>query len=141
MTQRNYLPTLGELVDRLAIVMLKAIYIPEHNKTYLDESNLITSDIESILNELPGKDIRLDAYCVRAILVIMLANVTIWNNESEARKGGDSQDKLLKFTHSINGLRAQAKNIIARVVRDRVDLKVDSLAASLPSDLGQWNVL
>ena len=73
-------------------------------------------------------------------MMLMLANRVIWENESEARKGGDSQDRLLKFTHSINGVRNTAKNIISYHCGERRDLKVDCFAESLAPDFGCWQV-
>lgn len=52
------------------------------------------------------------AKMIRAILIIMLTNRYIWENESKARLGGSEQDKLLKLTHSINGIRNTAKNVL-----------------------------
>ena len=34
---RKYLPTLGELIDRLTIVQLKEVKIPQHKKEYEQE--------------------------------------------------------------------------------------------------------
>ena len=34
MEQRKYLPTLGELIDRLSIHQLKEVFIPEHKEEY-----------------------------------------------------------------------------------------------------------
>ena len=73
-------------------------------------------------------------------MVIMLTNRYIWENESKARSGGSEQDKLLKLTHSINGVRNNAKNSISNELGDRVDLKVDSLAADLVKEFGNWNI-
>ncbi len=139
-TDRKYLPTLAELLDRLGIVMLKSIHIPKNRKAYLEEINLIEHDINTLLKALPARGISFDAYCLRAIMILMLTNVTIWTNEAKAREGGNEQDKLLKFTHSINGLRSIAKNVIAQYVGERVDLKIDALAADLPKDLGNWDI-
>ena len=135
MSERKYLPTLAELIDRLSIVQLKEIFIPENKAAYREERGLIEHDIDLLL-----ADKKLSAKDVRAVMVIMLANRTIWLNESEARKGGDSQDKLLKFTHSINGVRATAKNILSKSAGQRVDLKVDCFAASLVKEFGDWDV-
>ena len=77
---------------------------------------------------------------IRAILVIMLTNRYIWENESKARAGGSSQDKLLKLTHSINGVRNKAKNVVSREIGERVDLKTDALAAELIAEFGNWDV-
>ena len=39
---RKYLPTLGELIDRLTIVQLKEVKIPKHKKEYEKERNIHT---------------------------------------------------------------------------------------------------
>ena len=133
--QRKYLLTLAELVDRLSIVQLKMIFIENNRDAYEQERASIEHDINLLLKR------HLDAIDIRAILMIMLANHTIWMNEGEARKGGPEQDKLLKFTHAINGVRNTAKNVLAKRSGERVDLKIDCLAATLPFGLGNWNVL
>jgi hypothetical protein len=135
MNERKYLPTLAELIDRLSIVQLKAIFIPENAEAYNVERELIEHDIDLLL-----ADKKLTAKDVRAILVVMLANRVIWENESKARAGGEDQDKLLKFTHSINGVRNNAKNIIARGANERIDLKVDALAEKLVAEFGNWDI-
>lgn len=138
MTERKYLPTLSELIDRLSIVQLKAIYIREHVSAYKEEIALIEHDIDLLLGERP--DYRISAKDIRAILAIMLTNHTIWTNESKARQGGSEQDHLLKMTHSINGQRNTAKNILSKSFGERLDMKIDALAAELPADLGHWDI-
>ena len=115
--------------------MLKSVFIAENRKAYREEMALIEHDIDLLL-----ADKKLTAKDVRAIMVIMLSNHTIWTNESKARQGGDEQDKLLKFTHSINGLRNQAKNIIASGVSERIDLKTDCFAEALVDEFGAWDI-
>ena len=132
--QRKYLPTIAELIDRLSIVQLKMIFIENNRAAYEQERASIEHDIDLLLNR------PINAMDIRAILMIMLANHTIWMNEGEARKGGSEQDKLLKFTHAINGICNTAKNVLARRSGERVDLKIDCLAADLPFGLGNWNV-
>ena len=34
---RKYLPTISELIDRLSIVQLKEVFIPEHKEKYAQE--------------------------------------------------------------------------------------------------------
>lgn len=133
--KRKYLPTLSDLVDRLSIVQLKAVFIPERTREYLEERALIEHDIDLILR---GQ--KVTASDVHAILVIMLANRFIWENESKARDGGTEQDKLLKLTHSINGVRNAAKNQLARLDGGRKDYKIDALAANLPAEFGNWKI-
>lgn len=135
---RKYLPTIAELFDRLSIVTLKSIKIPENKKEYEKEAHEIMHDIDLIIKE---KKITLTGQMVRAIQVVMLANEVIWENESIARKGGSEQDKLLKYTHSINGVRNNAKNIISQEIGERKDLKLDCLAAEIVKEKGyNWEI-
>lgn len=135
--ERKYLPTLAELIDRLTIVQLKQIFIPDHAAEYKTERALIENDIEMIM---AGLDRRFGAREVHAVSIIMLANRFIWENESRARAGGSDQDKLLKLTHSINGVRNRAKNIIAAFEDGRLDHKIDCLASDLDPQFGNWNI-
>lgn len=135
--ERKWLPPLNELIDRLSIVQLKMVFIPEHAAEYSVERDLIMHDIEMLMAELPKP---FGAREVMAVQVVMLANRVIWENESKARLGGSEQDKLLKFTHSINGVRNRAKNIIAEAAGGRKDHKLDCLAAELPPEFGNWDI-
>jgi hypothetical protein len=137
---RRYLPTLSDLVDRLAIVQMKAIFIPERSQEYADERKAIEHDIDLILTQLQDGGQRVTAGDVHAILVIMLSNRFIWENESKARAGGAEQDKLLKLTHSINGVRNAAKNELSRLDGGRKDYKLDCFAAELVKDFGNWQI-
>ena len=137
---RLYLPTLAELVDRLSIVHLKSIFIPQHRAAYLAERRLIEHDIDMVLKEKQANGYAIDAGDITAILIVMLSNRYIWENESKARAGGSEQDHLLKLTHSVNGQRNTAKNILSRSFGERLDMKIDALAAELPSDLGHWDI-
>lgn len=136
---RVYLPTLAELIDRLCIVQLKSIFIGEHKTEYEQEIALIMQDIDTVLQEGNCRE-RMGAEAIRAIAVLSLANRVIWENESKARLGGNESDKFLKLTHSINGVRAQAKNVLSGIARERKDMKADCLAADLPPEFGNWNV-
>jgi hypothetical protein len=48
---RKYFPTFAELVDRLSIVILKTIFIPENKDAYEKEQELIMHDIDVLLTE------------------------------------------------------------------------------------------
>lgn len=151
---RRYLPTFAELVDRLSILILKSIFIPENKTEYDAEQALILHDLDEILNEKSSvvsyeddgttsqitHEQIVNSTIIRAILILMLTNRYIWENEAKARLGGNEQDKLLKLTHSINGIRNAAKNVIAHELRERKDLKVDTLAAELLAEFGNWNL-
>ena len=136
-TSRKFLPTFSELVDRLSICLLKSIFIPKHKEEYLNEINLIKHDIDLIAKD---KKLELSSDLIWSTMIVMLSNRYIWENESNARDGGDQDLSLLKLTHSINGVRNRAKNLISQQLGERVDLKTDCLAAELDSEFQNWNI-
>jgi hypothetical protein len=52
MINRRYLQTLSELIDRLSIVQLKEVFIPEHKAEYSQEIDDIVHDIQVIIDEI-----------------------------------------------------------------------------------------
>jgi hypothetical protein len=125
MKDRKYLPTLSELIDRLSIVQLKEVFIPEHKAEYAQEIKDIVYDIQQHLNE---NKTEITAETIRAIVVLSQTNLHIWHNESNYRKGIKDGNNL-ELTHGINGIRNTAKNKIQEVVGGRKDYKIDCLAA------------
>jgi hypothetical protein len=130
--KRKYLPTLSELVDRLSIVQLKEVFIPEFKDTYSQEIADITHDIQLLIDEQDGK---ITAETIRAIVVLSQMNLHIWHNESNYRKGIKDGNNL-ELTHGLNGIRNVAKNRIQEVVGGRKDYKIDCLAA----DFKDWEI-
>jgi len=131
MTERKYLPTLSELVDRLSIAQLKEVFISEHKAEYAQEISDICHDIQLILDK--SEDISADT--IRAIVVLSQMNLHIWHNESNYRKGIKDGNNL-ELTHGLNGIRNTAKNKIQEVVGGRKDYKIDCLAA----DFKDWEI-
>ena len=135
MSDRKYLPTLSELIDRLSIAQLKEVFITEHKDEYADEINDIIHDINLELSEksciLKGEDIR-------AIVVLAQMNLHIWHNESNYRKGIKDGNNL-ELTHGLNGIRNTAKNKIQESVGGRKDYKIDCLAAEFKDWEVSWN--
>lgn len=125
MAKRKYLPTLSELIDRLSIVQLKEVFIPEHKKEYSQEIKDITHDIQMYLDETSEP---ITSETIRAIVVLSQMNLHIWHNESNYRKGIKDGNNL-ELTHGINGIRNTAKNKIQEVMGGRKDYKIDCLAA------------
>jgi hypothetical protein len=125
MTERKYLPTLSELIDRLSIVQLKEVFIPEHKAEYALEINDIVHDIQQHINENKSE---ITAETIRSIVVLSQMNLHIWHNESNYRKGIKDGNNL-ELTHGINGIRNTAKNKIQEIVGGRKDYKIDCLAA------------
>jgi len=125
MSERKYLPTLAELIDRLSIIQLKEVFITEHKEEYAKEIADIQHDIQLILDE--GKE-PISAETIRAIIVLSQMNLHIWQNETNVRNGSEGPNKLA-LTHGLNGIRNTAKNRIQEVVGGRKDYKIDCLAA------------
>ena len=134
---RKYLPTFAELTDRMSICILKSIFIPENKEAYDQEVSDIKHDLDKICEE---RDIKLNSDIVKSLMIIMLSNRYIWENESKCRSGENQDLSALKLTHSINGVRNTAKNILSKGLGDRVDLKIDCLAAELKSEFQNWDI-
>ena len=130
---RKYLPTFSELIDRLSIVQLKEVFIPDNKKEYKIEINEILHDLDQLLSNPSPK--KVDANFIRAIFVLSQMNLHIWHNESNYRKGiQDGND--LELTHGLNGIRNTAKNKIQELFGGRKDYKTDCLAA----DFKDWEI-
>ena len=123
-SERKYLPTFSELIDRLSIIQLKEVFMPEHKEEYAQEIKDIIHDIQIILNESD----QIGAETIRAIVVLSQMNLHIWHNESNYRKGSKDGNNL-ELTHGLNGIRNTAKNKIQEINGDRKDYKIDCLAA------------
>ena len=132
MTDRKYLPTLSELIDRLSITQLKEVFISEHKEEYAQEISDILHDIDLTINENGAK---LDSKTIRAIVVLSQMNLHIWHNESNYRKGIKDGNNL-ELTHGLNGIRNTAKNKIQEIAGGRKDYKIDCLAA----DFKDWEI-
>jgi hypothetical protein len=132
MSERKYLPTLAELIDRLSIAQLKEVKIPEHKVEYAQEIADIVHDIQLCLD---SSDKQISGETIRAIVVLAQINTHIWQNESNYRKG-IKEGNNLELTHGINGIRNTAKNKIQEVVGGRMDYKIDCLA----SEFKDWEI-
>ena len=137
MTERKYLPTIAELIDRLSIAQLKEVFIPEHKAEYAQEIADIMHDINAIL-EKGDNAVYLDANTVRNIIVLAQMNLHIWHNESNYRKGIKDGNNL-ELTHGLNGIRNTAKNRIQTYFGGRKDYKIDCLAAEFKDWEISWD--
>jgi len=134
---RRYLPTLSELIDRLSIVQLKEVFIPDHKEEYAVEIEDILHDIDMAMRggTDSGGDIQITADTIRAIVVLSQMNLHIWHNEANYRKG-IKEGNNLELTHGLNGIRNTAKNKIQEQVGGRQDYKIDCLGV----DFKDWEV-
>jgi|TARA_B100002019_G_scaffold290912_1_gene309715 hypothetical protein len=121
----------------MSICILKSIFIPENKEAYDQEVNDIKHDLDKICEE---RDIKLNSDIVKSLMIIMLSNRYIWENESKCRSGENQDLSALKLTHSINGVRNTAKNVLSKGLGERVDLKIDCLAAELKSEFQNWDI-
>ena len=129
MENRKYLPTISELIDRLSIVQLKEVFIPEHKEEYAQEIKDIVHDLNELMNwEKPSGEM------IRAIIVLAQMNLHIWHNESQYRAGSGNGN--LGLTHGLNGIRNTAKNIIQNQHGGRKDYKIDCIAA----EFKDWSI-
>jgi len=124
-SERKYMPTLSELVDRLSIAQLKEVFITDHKEEYAEEIKDIVHDIQLILDDC---DNIVDAETIRAVVVLSQMNLHIWHNESNYRKGIRDGNNL-ELTHGLNGIRNTSKNKIQELTGGRKDYKIDCLAA------------
>jgi len=131
-SNRKYLPTLSELIDRLSITQLKEVFILDHKEEYAKEIQDILHDIDLTIDE---SDAKLNAETIRAIVVLSQMNLHIWHNESNYRKGIKDGNNL-ELTHGLNGIRNTSKNKIQEIVGGRKDYKIDCLAA----EFKDWEV-
>ena len=106
--ERKYNYTFSELLDRLSIVQLKEMLIPDHKEEYAAEMAAILSDIQSIIDT---DAILINANTLRDLVVLAQINAHIWHNEANYRKG-IREGNSLELTHGLNGIRNTAKNKI-----------------------------
>ena len=141
MSERRYLPTFAELLDRLSIVQLKAIRTP-YKEQYEGERSEIEHDIDLLIR---NGEWAFSAYEIRCFMLLMLVNAEIWSNESFVRNGikmgiAETAERLSR-THILNGVRNQIKNQLNSVSGNRQEVKADCLAADLPEGYKNWDVL
>jgi hypothetical protein len=134
MSNRKYLPTLSELIDRLSIAQLKEVFIVDHKKEYAKEISNIVHDIQILINNSEP----IDAKTIRSIVVLAQMNLHIWHNESNYRKGIKNGNNL-ELTHGLNGIRNTAKNKIQELSGGRKDYKIDCLAAEFKDWEVSWD--
>lgn len=125
---RKWLPNFAELIDRLSIHQLKEVFITEHKEKYAKEMEDIVNDINLIIEE---SDIKLTGELIHLVICLSQMNEHIWYNESKARSGEDQDVKMLKLTHSLNGIRNRIMNKLLSDVglAKHKDYKTDCLAA------------
>lgn len=125
MSTRKWLPSFGELTDRLFICQLKELLIPEKREVYTNQINDITHDLDKLCAE---HELNIDGRFILTVGNIMLMNRLIWENESNMRNGIETGNDLA-FTHAINTLRTSCYSLLSQMVGERGEFKKDTLLA------------
>jgi hypothetical protein len=115
-------PSVGELMDRLAIDQLKQLMRPA-------DTAELERDIQDVLHDLNlhlrQGAVRLDARTLRLAVAVAQLNWHIW--VSKDRMQAEEHDAQLKLGHQLNGLRNQLKNALALSSgHSRADLKTNT---------------
>ncbi len=133
--ERKWLPTLGEILDRVSIITLKATFdIPNKDKWEMEIQDLL-HDAQLILGK---EQPQITADFLRAVLVLGQFNTLIWENEKRQRANDPDGNNLI-FTHQANGVRSRSRDIINKKVKNRTDEKIDAgLASELPPFEPKW---
>jgi hypothetical protein len=115
-------PSVGELMDRLAINQLKQLMRPATTA----ELERDIQDVQHDLNvHLRQGGARLDARTLRLAVAGAQLNWHIWVSKERMQDG--EHDAQLKLGHQLNGLRNQVKNALAVAGgRSRPDLKTNT---------------
>lgn len=113
--ERQFLPPLAELVDRLTVTQIKQAILGDENKDYANEIKKIMNDIDIIISE---RSIKLDSRIIRIIVLISQMNLHIWKNKDLMQENLDNEEKylsLLKLAHQLNGIRNRMKNNLLEI--------------------------
>jgi hypothetical protein len=107
--QRMYLPTLTELIDELAINMIKQVKLPQGMDSYAGRMNDLLHDIDIVISE---KEVTVSAQTIRAIIALAQTNLHIWNLKDEMQEDESRYMDLLKQAHLLNGFKNRMKNYL-----------------------------
>ena len=105
-TNRKYLLTLGELLERMSILQLREMLVADDREKHAAELVKINADIDDILIE---RQFTPNARFLRLAILTGELNTLIWVYKDRLK---DDYALYLKLSHQVNGLRNQIKNII-----------------------------
>ena len=125
-------PSVGELIDRLCIDMLKQLKRPESSSGLQDEMRRIGHDLGEMLHMRSRK---LDSSLVRLVVALAQINLHIWEAKDRMATSTSEFQTQMKLAHQLNGIRNQLKNALT--------VRLGNSDAPMPSntsreDLGGW---
>jgi hypothetical protein len=113
--ERQFLPSLSELLDRLTVTQIKQALLGDKNKDFYNEINKLSNDMDIIIKK---ENIKLDSRIIRIIVLISQINLHIWKNKDLMQENLDNDKeylKLLKLAHQLNGIRNRMKNQLLEI--------------------------
>ena len=108
--ERQFLPSLSELIDRLTVTQIKQALLGDKKKDFYNEINKLSNDIDIIIKK---ENIKLNSRIIRIIVLISQINLHIWKNKDLMQENLENNEeylKLLKLSHQLNGIRNRKKN-------------------------------
>lgn len=120
-TERQYLPPLVELIDRLAIDQIKEVLALGVKDSVRREMEQLSHDIDLLVAE---KELRLTARLIRIITALAQLNLHIWHCKDGMVRLGIRYDlpgeyeQNLEIAHQLNGVKNQLKNLLLQETGD-----------------------
>ena len=135
-TDRQFLPSFAELIDRMTVTQIKLSLIENGKEDFKDELRKISHDLNNIIN---ASKIPLNSELILTFINLSQLNLHIWNNKDKMQENLDNQDiylQLLKVSHQLNGFRNQLKNKLLEVegITDKSQLR-----SNFETDGLRWN--
>lgn len=129
---RLFQPSVGELIDRLCIDLLKQMKRPGPWPGLQDEVHRIGHDLGAMMH---ARNQKLDASSVRLVVALAQLNLHIWEAKDRMASSAAEFQAQMKLAHQLNGIRNQLKNALT--------VRLGSADAPMPSntsreDLGGW---
>jgi hypothetical protein len=113
---RQYLPTLAELVDRLSIDQIRTVLLSENRESHEEEIRRLEYDLDTIIQE---RGLKLSGKVLRVVVVLAQMNLHIWNCKEKMDAEPDRYHEWLKLAHQLNGIRNQMKNMLMEESADQ----------------------
>lgn len=137
--QRQILPNLGDLLDRLTISQIKEVKFPSQGADFARDMERVSHDINLLIAE---RQIPLTGEFIRIVVALSQLNLFIWHYKDEMEAcvpdQPDRYNNLLKLAHQLNGVRNQLKNHLLEIIGDRDPAERKS---NFNTDgLAEWNI-
>lgn len=130
--ERQYLPTMAELIDRMSIDTIKMILQQDKEPIQLEIHKLL-HDIDLLLEE---RSLVVSSRLLCAVVILGQINLHIWEAKKQLEGATPEQyDISLKYAHQLNGLRNRVKNFLLTFLQDVEKLQWSN---DSPDGLEDW---